>query len=312
MTTTARPADAGDPYPTRTAEAPPPFPRRHPVVWNPAAAGPLSAAELAAYDRDGCLHVEAVLTAGQTAACLAETGRLAADRSLRASGRVVPEPDGDGIRSVFEVHALSETFREIVHSARLADIARQILGSDVYVHQTRVNFKQAFEGSGFGWHSDFETWHSEDGMPAPRALSLSVALTDNGPHNGPLMIIPGAHRTFVPSAGETPPDYHRTSLRGKNLPAGPADRAAVTALAREFGIRQFTGPAGSATAFDANSLHASAPNVSPFPRTNLFVVYNSVENRIGTPYAAPRPRPAYLASRTFTPVPRRAGDHADP
>ncbi|MFJ4519928.1 hypothetical protein ACIP4Y_03085 [Streptomyces sp. NPDC088810] len=31
------------------------------------------------------------------------------------------------------------------------------------------------------------------------------------------------------------------------------------------------------------------------------------ENAIGTPYAAPRPRPAYLASRTFTPVPREGG-----
>ncbi|MFJ4323878.1 ectoine hydroxylase [Streptomyces tricolor] len=308
MSSTVRPADAGDDlYPTRTPGAAAPFPRRHPVVWRPAADGPLPAAELTAYDRDGCLHVEALLSAEQTAACLAETARLTADPALRDSGRVVPEPDGDGIRSVFEVHALSDTFRAIVHSARLAGIARQILGSDVYVHQTRVNLKPAFDGSGFGWHSDFETWHSEDGMPAPRALSLSVALTDNAPYNGPLMIIPGAHRTFVPSAGETPPDYHRTSLRGKNLPAGPADRTAVAALARELGIRQFTGPAGSAVAFDSNSLHASAPNVSPFPRTNLFVVYNSVENAIGTPYAAPRPRPGYLASRTFTPVPRRDG-----
>lgn len=29
--------------------------------------------------------------------------------------------------------------------------------------------------------SDFETWHAEDGMPVPRAVSLSIALTDNYP-----------------------------------------------------------------------------------------------------------------------------------
>ncbi|MEU4352409.1 ectoine hydroxylase [Streptomyces sp. NPDC023838] len=303
MTTTVRPADAGDLYPTRTPDATAPFPRRHPVVWNVNADGPVSSARLDAYDRDGCLHFDSLLSEEETTACLEETERLRADRSLRMSGRVVPEPDGDGIRSVFEVHALSDTFRRVVQSAMLAGIARQILGSDVYVHQTRVNLKSAFTGSGFGWHSDFETWHSEDGMPAPRALSLSIALTENAPYNGPLMIIPGAHRTFVPSTGQTPPGYHHTSLQGKNLPAGPANRAAVAALARELGIRQFTGPAGSAVAFDSNSLHASAPNVSPFPRTNLFVVYNSVVNAIGTPYAAPRARPTYLASRTFTPVP---------
>ncbi|MEU1074591.1 MULTISPECIES: ectoine hydroxylase [unclassified Streptomyces] len=304
MTSTVHPSDPGDLYPTRTPHATAPFPRRHPVVWSADAEGPLSSARLSAYDRDGCLHFDALLSEEETAACLEETGRLKADRSLNASGRVVPEPHGGGIRSVFEVHALSDTFARIVRSAGLVGIARQILGSEVYVHQTRVNLKSAFTGSGFGWHSDFETWHSEDGMPAPRALSLSIALSENAPYNGPLMIIPGAHRTFVPSAGRTPPDYHHTSLQGRDLPAGPPDRAEVAALARDLGIRQFTGPAGSAVAFDSNSLHASASNVSPFPRTNLFVVYNSVENPIGTPYAAPRARPAYLASRTFTPLPR--------
>jgi hypothetical protein len=44
--------------------------------------------------------------------------------------------------------------------------ARQLLGSDVYVHQSRVNFKPGFNGQDFYWHSDFETWHAEDGMPA--------------------------------------------------------------------------------------------------------------------------------------------------
>ncbi|MEV5550763.1 ectoine hydroxylase [Streptomyces sp. NPDC052309] len=302
MTAAVHP-DADDLYPTRTVTSSVPLPRRHPVVWGGEDDGPLTAERLAAYDRDGFLTFDAVLGPGDISACLEEVSRLTADPSLRASGRVVPEPDGDGIRSVFEVHALSETFRRIVHSPELAATARQLLGSDVYVHQTRVNLKAAFDGSGFGWHSDFETWHSEDGMPAPRAFSMTIALTDNTPYNGPLLIIPGSHRTFVPSAGETPPDYHRLSLKGKNLPAGPADRSAVTELARSHGIRQCTGPAGSAVAFDCNCLHASAANVSPFPRTNLFVVYNSVENRIGTPFAAPGPRPAYLASRDFTPVP---------
>ncbi len=304
MTAAACPTHAEDLYPTRTADAASPIRRQHPTVWHTCSDGPLTAEQLSAYERDGCLAFDSLLREDQTAACLEETRRLTADPSLRDSGRVVPEPDGDGIRSVFEVHALSDTYREIVESAALADIARQILGSDVYVHQTRVNLKAAFDGSGFGWHSDFETWHSEDGMPTPRALSLSIALTDNTPFNGPLMIIPGAHLTFIPSAGETPVDYHHQSLQGKNLPAGPADRAAVTALAQEHGIRQFTGPAGSAVAFDSNSLHASAPNISPFRRTNLFIVYNSIENRIGTPYAAPRPRPTYVANRTFTRVPR--------
>ncbi len=293
-----------DPYPTRYVTESVPVDRGHPVVWGRAEDGPLEAGDLAAYDRDGFLALDALLTDDQAAACRAEAARMAADDALRGTERMVMEPDSDGIRSVFEVHELSAVFAEVVRSDRLAGLARQILGSDVYVHQSRVNFKEAFEGSRFGWHSDFETWHSEDGMPAPRALSLSVALTENMPCNGPLMIIPGSHRTFVPSVGETPADYHRLSLLGKNLPAGSADRAGVTALARRGGVRLFTGAPGSAVMFDCNCLHASSGNVSPFPRTNLFVVYNSVRNALTAPYAAPKPRPGFLACREVVPLPR--------
>ncbi len=295
-----------DLYPTRFVTESVPFGRPHPVVWGDGAKGPLSAEEVAAYDRDGFLAFDALLERAEVRECHEEIRRMASDAALRSSGRVVREPDSEEIRSVFEVHRLSRVFERLVRSGRLADRARQVLGSDVYVHQSRINFKAAFDGSKFGWHSDFETWHSEDGMPAPRALSFSVALTDNLPFNGPLMIIPGSQRTFVPSVGQTPPGYHRLSLLGKNLPAGPADRPAVTALAERHGIRQFTGAAGSAVMFDCNCLHASGGNVSPFPRTNLFVVYNSVENALTTPYAAPQQRPGYLADREFTPVPRSA------
>ncbi|WP_371649160.1 MULTISPECIES: ectoine hydroxylase [unclassified Streptomyces] len=296
---------ANDPYPTRHVTESVPVDRPDAVVWGGGEGGPLTRDGLARYQQDGFLSFDALLTPEEVAACRQEVLRFGADSALRGTGRVVMEPDSADIRSVFEVHALSNVFAGIVRSERLAGPARQILGSDVYIHQSRVNYKAAFEGSRFGWHSDFETWHAEDGMPAPRALSFSVALTENLPFNGPLMIIPGSHRTFVPSVGETPAGYHKLSLQGKNLPAGSADRAGVTALAERHGIRQFTGAPGSAVMFDCNCLHASSGNTSPFPRTNLFVVYNSVANPLGVPYAAPEPRPAYLANRTVTPVPRR-------
>ncbi|WP_317848695.1 hypothetical protein [Marinobacter sp. R17] len=37
--------------------------------------------------------------------------------------------------------------------------------------------------------------------------------------------------------------------------------------------------------------------MSPWPRSNLFFVYNSIENTLGEPYAAPQARPEFLASR---------------
>ena len=89
------------------------------------------------------------------------------------------------------MHLISDLIAELVRDPRILDRARQILGSDVYVHQSRVNYMPGFTGKGFYWHSDFETWHAEDGMPSPRAVSISLALTDNYPFNGGLMVMPG-------------------------------------------------------------------------------------------------------------------------
>lgn len=76
----------------------------------------------------------------------------------------------------------------------------------------------------------------------------------------------------------------------------------ITMLAMEHGIEQFTGPAGSALLFDSNIMHGSGNNITPFPRSNIFMVFNSVHNVLGEPYGAGTPRPEFIASRDFTPV----------
>ncbi len=137
-------------------------------------------------------------------------------------------------------------------------------------------------------------------MPAPRAVSLSIALTNNYPINGSLMVMPGSHRTFVPCTGSTPAEHYRESLQEQEI--GVPTHADIDALANRYGITQFTGRAGSALLFDSNIMHGSANNITPFPRSNIFLVFNSVENTLVEPFAAPAPRPTYIASRDFTPV----------
>ena len=63
------------------------------------------------------------------------------------------------------------------------------------------------------------------------------------------------------------------------------------------------GPAGSVTFFECNLMHGSNGNITPHPRRNVFFVYNSVENTLVEPFAAPSPRPTYIASRKFDPLP---------
>ncbi|MEU0835035.1 ectoine hydroxylase [Streptomyces sp. NPDC056231] len=289
-----------DLYPTRgSAELI--TPRQDPVIWSaPGAPGPVAVKDLQGFERDGFLTVDQLITPDEVAGYRAELDRLIADPAVRADERSVIEPTSQDVRSVFEVHRISEVFARLAGDERVVGRARQILGSDVYVHQSRINVKPGFGASGFYWHSDFETWHAEDGLPHMRAVSVSIALTENHDTNGGLMIMPGSHKSFLGCAGRTPKDNYKKSLRMQE--AGTPSDEALTRMADRYGIRLFTGPAGSATWFDCNCMHGSGDNITPFPRSNVFIVFNSVENAAEEPFAAPARRPEFIGSRDFSPV----------
>ncbi|MDG4861946.1 ectoine hydroxylase [Streptomyces sp. T-3] len=275
--------------------------RKDPVVWSaPDAQGPFSTQELAGFERDGFATVEQLITPGEVGTYHAELERLINDPEMRANERSIVEPRSQEIRSIFEVHKLSELFGKLAADPRVVGRARQILGSDVYVHQSRINVKPGFGASGFYWHSDFETWHAEDGLPNMRTVSVSIALTRNYDTNGGLMIMPGSHKRFLGCEGATPKDNYKKSLQMQD--AGTPSDEALTSLASEHGIRLFTGEAGAATWFDCNAMHGSGDNITPYPRSNVFIVFNSVENTAVEPFAAPIRRPDYIGARDFTPV----------
>ncbi|HBS14675.1 MAG TPA: ectoine hydroxylase, partial [Alcanivorax sp.] len=227
---------------------------------------------------------------------------LLARDEFRGRDFSVTEPGSEEIRSLFAVHFLSERFRQLARDPRLTGRARQILGGDVYVHQSRINYKPGFHGKGFNWHSDFETWHAEDGMPSMHAVSASIVLTDNHHFNGPLMLIPGSHKVFVPCLGATPDDHHKQSLKTQEF--GVPGNDVLQALIERGGIEAPTGKAGGLILFDCNTLHGSNANMSPDPRSNVFFVYNRRDNVCDRPYAARRRRPSFLAhgpGETWTP-----------
>ncbi|MBY8342278.1 ectoine hydroxylase [Streptomyces spinosirectus] len=276
-------------------------PRKDPVVWgSPDTPGPISATDLQGFERDGFLAIDQLIAPDEVPLYAQELERLVTDPQIRADERSIVEPKSKEIRSVFEVHKISEVFAQLVRDERVVGRARQILGSDVYVHQSRINVKPGFGASGFYWHSDFETWHAEDGLPNMRTVSVSIALTENYDTNGGLMIMPGSHRTFLGCAGETPRDNYKKSLQMQD--AGTPSNEALTAMASDYGIKLFTGKAGSATWFDCNCMHGSGDNITPFPRSNVFIVFNSVENEAVEPFAAPVRRPEFIGARDFTPV----------
>ncbi|GHI96421.1 MULTISPECIES: ectoine hydroxylase [Streptomyces] len=297
MTTTTNVTDL---YPTRGATEVA-TPRQDPVVWgSPDTPGPVSQGDLQALDRDGFLAIDQLIGPDEVEVYQRELERLTTDPAIREDERSIVEPQSKEIRSVFEVHRISEVFAKLVRDERVVGRARQILGSDVYVHQSRINVKPGFGASGFYWHSDFETWHAEDGLANMRTISVSIALTENYDTNGGLMIMPGSHKTFLGCAGATPKDNYKKSLQMQD--AGIPSDEALTKMASEYGVKLFTGKAGSATWFDCNCMHGSGDNITPFPRSNVFIVFNSVENTAVEPFSAPIRRPEFIGARDFTPV----------
>ena len=292
---------ADDFYPTRLERPTKSFERKDPVVHSSGSHrtdGPLSETELAQYERDGFLVFNSFLDQNTVRQFREDLRAYEDDESILRSEGTITEPGKQEIRSIFGIHELSDRFDRLTRDPKILAMVRQLLGSDAYIHQSRINFKPGFHGKGFDWHSDFETWHAEDGMPRMRAVSFSIALTDNTPFNGPLMLIPGSHKSFVPCVGRTPEDNYQSSLKKQEL--GVPNNRDLAAMADEYGIKAPTGPAGSLIIFECNTLHASNANMSPWPRSNLFFVYNSVENQLQAPFCGNKPRPDFLGNRSNT------------
>jgi ectoine hydroxylase len=136
----------------------------------------------------------------------------------------------------------------------------------------------------------------EDGMPRMRALSISLLLTPNTAHNGPLLVVPGSHKRYVRCVGATPEDHFKQSLRRQQI--GVPAREALRALVEESSIESVLGPAGTVVFFDCNLMHGSGGNITPLPRHNVFLVYNSAENTLQAPFSGQKARPEFLAERT--------------
>lgn len=293
-------------YRSRLRTAEPSRRRREPVVWSSAHAdAPLDAEQQRRFAERGFLVLHGAFSHDEVVALHDEADRLREEGATALeSETVVREPKSETVRSIFAVHRQSPVFREVAADPRIRDVARFLLDDEVYIHQSRLNYKLGFDGEPFHWHSDFETWHAEDGMPRMRAVSASLLLDDNTACNGPLMVIPGSHLRFFPCVGETPESHYRDSLKHQRY--GVPDPQLLEELARTHGIEAVEGRAGSVVLFDCNLMHASAGNITPLPRSNVFLVYNALSNRLGPPVGGLPPRPEFLATRSrIEPLGRR-------
>ena len=285
-----------DVYPSRNGQPAKLTDRQDPTVYAAKeTCPPIDQSLIDSYDKQGFVVLDNVFTLEEVDSFQKELERLRKDPQVKESGETITEPSSNDIRSVFRVHENSPLFKALSEDTRLADLARYLLNDEVYIHQSRLNYKPGFRGKEFYWHSDFETWHVEDGMPRMRALSMSITLTENFDHNGPLMLIPGSHKQYVVCEGETPDKHYLASLKKQEYGV-PADNC-LEALVAQGGIVSATSKPGSVIVFDCNVMHGSNGNITPFPRSNVFFVYNAISNKVVKPFCEKAPRPEHICTR---------------
>ena len=224
----------------------------------------------------------------------------------------VLEKDGHTVRSVYGCHTTTEVFCRLVRDSRLLEPAEDLIGTQLYVYQFKVNVKAAFSGDVWQWHQDFIFWREEDGMTQPNVLTIAIFLNDVTELNGPMFVVPGSHRGGViePFARGGSPNndalrldaYSNSPTWTSNLTATlkyTIDQQVLAELISRYGAVAPKGPAGSVLFFHSNIVHGSGTNISPRNRVLALITYNSVKN---VPRFPENRRPEFLASSDARPL----------
>lgn len=263
---------------------------------------PLSGDLLERYRRDGfVLLPPEQLGASLLPAVLEQLSVIAAHDGPER----VLERDGTTPRSVYGLHRLNPVVADVARSPGLVGAVRSVLDDDVYVYQSKVNFKAPLTGDQWGWHQDFVYWLNEDGLARPDLVNVALFLDEVTEFNGPLTFVPGSHRDGVlagKQVEEMPAGYEEAPSWVSTLTADEAYQVypeTLERLVREHGMVSPKGPAGSVLLFHPNLMHASSANLSPFGRAVLLFVYNAATN---VPGPVATPRPWFLAEPDRTPL----------
>ncbi len=260
----------------------------------------LTREQLAQFDRDGYLFFPGKFTPEEMRALTSAVP----DLYSRREAYNVREKGKDAVRTNFAAHMYSEPFAKLARHPRMVEPVEDLLGEALYMHQFKINGKQAFDGDVWQWHQDYGTWKNDDLMPAERAMNVAIFLDDVNDYNGPLMFIPGSHKRGVVEA--------RHDLTTTSYPLWTIDNDLISQLVERAGgpggfdadgryvpggIVSPRGPAGSMILFHGCLVHASGSNLSPWNRVAVYLSLCAVSNHIRR-----FKRPEYIAHRDFTPI----------
>ena len=225
------------------------------------------------YRREGSLVVDEVLGADDLVE-LDEVIREVVTTAIatgEAERQLEVEPADTGpnpaLRRIIQPYERHPGFRSIAHDPRIVDRVESLIGPNLELHHSKLNWKPAQVGSPVAWHQDLSYYpHSNDSV-----LAVLIYLDVATEANGCLQVLPRRHGEYLDHAA----------------PNGEfAGRLADETIAN-FEPDLLAAPAGSAIFLHGLTPHASLPNHSPTDRRTLIFAY-----RAGDAY------PLFYGSRT--------------
>ena len=112
----------------------------------------------AAFERDGYLFFPALFSAAEMQPMLDAVPELYSRREPYN----VREKGSDAVRTNFAAHLVSEPFARLARHPRMVEPVQDLVSEALYMHQFKINGKQAFEGEVWQWHQDYCTWKNDD------------------------------------------------------------------------------------------------------------------------------------------------------
>tara|TARA_R110000824_G_scaffold253416_1_gene442344 strand:+ start:2664 stop:3467 length:804 start_codon:yes stop_codon:yes gene_type:complete len=195
------------------------------------------------------------------------------------------EPNSQNIRSALNVISLIQ--KALISS--VLELAKDYI-ENPYIYQSRINFKKDIKANGWSWHSDFETWNSQDGLATPECITIMLPLDDNRADNGPLIVLPKSHRDFLSCpkvTGFSVEDHFSDQKEGVVSNKVVSKLKELVSSEEEIVLADV----GDVFIFNSNLLHRSLPSENG-SRTNLFLVISSKGNQ---PEKSKRKRPLEMA-----------------
>lgn len=234
----------------------------------------LTEAQLKEYDEKGFIEFKDLFTNEEVAALQRDAEMLATPQRGHPDANVI-EKDGTTLRAAWAPEIDSPACAAAHRLPRVLGPVQQIMGEDIYLYQSRLNYKRAFTGDVFQWHQDYQAWRVDRIMRGGHREILSVLIMLDDTFNiecGPLQFLPGSHKEgFIQPIYDTETTSYALHCVD--------DKRMEEIYLKKYPVHTCFGPAGTVVIFAATLIHGSSKNKSSQGRRNLYFAYNKEDNK---------------------------------